>query len=273
MTDKPTLRYAATKVPEITLLFWGLKLLTTGMGESISDFLGSHSVPIGGSIGFLWILLAIYLQMRQERFKAGYYWFAVLSIAVFGTMTADAIHDGANLSYPVTSALFGIFAAAVFTLWYRSEGSLDFHTISTRRRERYYWLTIYATFTLGTALGDMTAASMNLGFLDSIFLFSAIILIPLVGWWRLKWNEVFAFWFAYVDTRPIGASFSDWFSKPHNITGLNFGDGPTSLCALVAFVALVVYAIKTEHGIQAEEPHPHHLHHSSAPAALVPEVD
>jgi uncharacterized membrane-anchored protein len=242
--------YLANKVPAITLMFWVLKLLTTGMGESMSDFMGDHSVPIAGLVGIGGMTLALRLQLRQRTYKAPYYWFVVMMVAIFGTMVADAIHDGASIGYPATTAAFGLFTAIVFWRWYRSEGTLSIHDINTPRRERFYWAAVFGTFALGTAAGDMTATSLNLGFSHSILLFGAVMLVPLLGWWRFKWNPIFAFWFAYIDTRPIGASFSDWFSKAHRISGLNFGDGHTSAVALVAFVALLTWTTLSGHGIQ-----------------------
>jgi uncharacterized membrane-anchored protein len=252
MSDTSSKRYLATKVPEITLMFWVLKLLTTGMGEAMSDFMGDHSVPIAALVGISGTLLALRLQLNQKTYKAPYYWFVVMMIAVSGTMLADAIHDGASIPYPVTTIGFGLFTAIVFWRWYRSEQTLSIHTIDTRRRELYYWFAVFGTFALGTAAGDMTATTLNLGFFHSILLFSAIMLIPLIGWWRFNWNPIFAFWFAYIDTRPIGASFSDWFSKPHNITGLNFGDGHTSGVALIVFVVLVGWTTLSRHGVQGK---------------------
>jgi uncharacterized membrane-anchored protein len=252
MSDTSTKRYLATKVPEITLMFWVLKLLTTGMGEAMSDFMGDHSVPIAALVGISGTLLALRLQLNQKAYKAPYYWFVVMMIAVSGTMLADAIHDGASIPYPVTTIGFALFTAIVFWRWYRSERTLSIHTIDTRRRELYYWFAVFGTFALGTAAGDMTATTLNLGFFHSILLFSAIMLIPLIGWWRFNWNPIFAFWFAYIDTRPIGASFSDWFSKPHNITGLNFGDGHTSGVALIVFIVLVGWTTLSRHGIQGK---------------------
>ena len=252
MSNTTTRRFLATKVPEITLMFWVLKLLTTGMGEAMSDFMGDRSVPIAAVVGISGTLLALRLQLSQKTYKAPYYWFVVMMIAVSGTMLADAIHDGASIPYPATTVGFGLFTAIVFWRWYRSEGTLSIHTIDTRRRELYYWFAVFGTFALGTAAGDMTATTLNLGFFHSILLFSAIMLIPLLGWWRFNWNPIFAFWFAYIDTRPIGASFSDWFSKPHNITGLNFGDGHTSGVALIVFIVLVAWTTLSRHGVQGE---------------------
>ncbi len=243
-------RSALTKVPEITAIFWVLKLLTTGMGESMSDFLGQHSVPIAAAIGIFGLSFAIWLQMRQREYRAPIYWFAVMMVAIFGTMAADGIHDGASIPYAVTTPLFALVTAAVFGLWYRSEGTLSIHTIATPRREGYYWAAVLSTFALGTAAGDLTAMSLNLGFFGSIVLFASIFAIPAVGWWRFEMNPIVAFWFAYIVTRPLGASFADWFSKPPSSTGLGLGDGTVSGLALIAFVGLVAYVAVTKRDVQ-----------------------
>jgi uncharacterized membrane-anchored protein len=253
-TPTSTARRAMTKVPEITVIFWVLKLLTTGMGESMSDFLGQHSVPIAAAIGIFGLGFAIWLQMRQREYRAPFYWFAVMMVAIFGTMAADGIHDGASIPYALTTPLFALITAAVFLLWYRSEGTLSIHSITTRRREGFYWAAVLATFALGTAAGDLTATSLNLGFFGSVILFAGIIAIPVVGWWRFNMNPIVAFWFAYIVTRPLGASFADWFSKPHAITGLGLGDGTVSGLALLVFIALVAYVAVTRCDVQGE-PH------------------
>ena len=245
-------RRSVTKVPEIALIFWVLKLLTTGMGESMSDFLGQHSVPIAGAIGVFGLWFAIWLQMRQREYRAPFYWFAVMMVAIFGTMAADGIHDGASIPYAVTTPLFAVVMAAVFFFWYRSEGTLSIHSITTRRREGYYWAAVLATFALGTAAGDLTATTLNLGFFGSVILFAGIIAIPAVGWWRFDMNPIVAFWFAYIVTRPLGASFADWFSKPHSISGLGLGDGTVSALALIVFLALVTYVAVTKCDVQDE---------------------
>ena len=134
---RDTARRVLTKVPEITLIFWVLKLLTTGMGEAMSDFMGDHSVPIAGAVGIFGLALAIWLQMRQREYRAPYYWFAVMMIAIFGTMSADAVHDGASIGYDVTTPAFALITAAVFFFWYRSEGTLSIHSVTTKRREAY----------------------------------------------------------------------------------------------------------------------------------------
>ncbi|MGA9285840.1 MAG: hypothetical protein WBV85_10400 [Solirubrobacteraceae bacterium] len=255
-----------TKVPEIVVLFWVLKLLTTGMGEAMSDFLGKESVPLAGAVGIFGLWFALWLQLRQREYRAPIYWFAVMMVAIFGTMAADGVHDGASLSYTVTTPLCALIVMGVFFLWYRSEGTLSIHSITTRRRESFYWAAVLATFALGTAAGDLTAISLKIGFFDSVLLFAAIIAIPALGWWRFNMNPIFAFWFAYIVTRPLGASFADWFSKPSAQTGLGLGDGTVSALALIVFIVLVSYVALTKCDVQGERYatsahlHPHHAH-------------
>jgi uncharacterized membrane-anchored protein len=248
--------HALTKVPEIAAMFWVLKLLTTGMGEAMSDFLGQQSVPLAALIGVVGLYVALRLQLRQTEYRAVYYWFAVMMVAIFGTMVADGIRDGAGIGYGVTTPLFAVVTAVIFYAWYRSEGTLSIHSITTPRRERFYWAAVLATFALGTAAGDLTALALNLGFLASIVLFAALMAVPAIGYWRFHLNPILAFWAAYILTRPLGASFADWFSKPTN-GGLNLGDGLVAAVELVIFVGLVAYVARTKLDVQPARVHAH----------------
>jgi uncharacterized membrane-anchored protein len=259
-------RQLAAKVPEITVLFWIIKVLSTGMGEAMSDFMGQNSVPLAAAVGILGLAFALWLQLRTPEYRAATYWFAVMMVAVFGTMAADGIHDGASIPYAITTPVFAAIVAAIFWLWHRSEGTLSIHTITTRRRETYYWAAVLATFALGTAAGDLTAISLHLGFFPSALLFAGVIAIPALAWWRGALNPITAFWAAYVVTRPLGASFADWFGKPHGQTGLGLGDGPVSGIALVVFVALVGYVAVTKRDIQSAPPARVHAHPHTQPA-------
>jgi uncharacterized membrane-anchored protein len=252
----------AAKVPEITALFWAIKVLTTGIGESTSDFLGHISVPLAGAIGVLGIVFALRLQLRQTEYRAPVYWLAVLMVAVFGTMAADGVHDGTGMSYALTTTFYGLVVAAIFFFWRRSEGTVDIHSITTRRRERFYWAAVLATFALGTAAGDLTAMPLHLGFFPSGLLFAAFIAVPAIGYWRFNLNPVVAFWAAYVVTRPLGASFADWLGKPAGQTGVGLGDGVVTGLGLLAFAGLVAYTARTRRDVQrpvaarAHERHP-----------------
>jgi uncharacterized membrane-anchored protein len=185
-------------------------------------------------------------------------------VAIFGTMAADGIHDGAGIGYAVTTPLFALVTGAIFFLWYRGEGTLSIHSITNPRRERFYWAAVLGTFALGTAAGDLTALALNLGFGVSIVVFAAIICVPAIGWWRLHMHPIVAFWFAYVVTRPLGASFADWFSKPTN-GGLGNGDGTVSAIALLFFIGLVAYVAITKCDVQPAR----RAHHPASPISII----
>jgi uncharacterized membrane-anchored protein len=180
------------------------------------------------------------------------------AVAVIGTGMADFLHVDVGISYAGTTLLWAVVLAVVFRSWQRSEGTLSVHSITTRRREGWYWATVFATFALGTAAGDLTAASMHLGFLTSGVLFAVLIALPALAWRRYGLNSVTAFWMSYVVTRPLGASFSDWVSKPHAGGGLNFGDGRTSACCALLVLVLVARLAVTRSDVQtgAELPGP-----------------
>ncbi|MDP9094062.1 MAG: hypothetical protein M3N95_14305 [Actinomycetota bacterium] len=243
----------AAKVPEITILFWIIKLLTTGLGEAAGDFLALSNLLLAAFVGTSGLLITLWLQFRTRRYIAAVYWSAVLMVAVFGTMAADGVHVLFKVPYAASTVFFALVLTCVFILWYRREGTLSIHSIRTRRREQFYWLTVLSTFALGTAAGDLTATTLGLGFLSSAVLFGVAIMVPALAWWRFRLHPVLAFWTAYVITRPLGASFADWFGKAHSFGGgLGYGDGTVTIVGFVAFVALVAYSAITKHDIQSE---------------------
>jgi uncharacterized membrane-anchored protein len=242
---KPTKRPAPgalRKVPEITAYFWIVKLLTTAMGESTSDYLVYQINPylavVLGGMGFV---AALALQFAARRYVPWIYWLAVLMVAVFGTMAADVVHIELGVPYLVSTVCFALALAVIFVAWYRSEQTLSIHSIVTRRREAFYWATVLATFALGTAAGDMTAVTLGLGYFPSAVLFAVIIALPAVAYRRLGLNAIVAFWFAYIVTRPLGASIADWLGKSRRVSGLNLGDGVVSLAFAVLIVGFVGY--------------------------------
>jgi uncharacterized membrane-anchored protein len=241
----------AAKVPEITFLFWVVKILTTCGGEAVSDYLALGNRLVGGVVEVGLMAIALVWQFRTRRYTAAAYWFLAYAIAIFGTGVSDALHLFVGVPYEGTTLLWAVVLALVFWLWYRSEGTLSIHSIITRRRETYYWAVVFATFALGTALGDFTATVLGLGYLASGIMFFFIILIPAVFWWRLGLNAIAAFWFAYVVTRPLGASFADYLGRPHSLSGANLGSGRVAVVVAVLVAMLVGYLAVTRHDIQA----------------------
>ena len=232
---------ALSTVPEVTLVFWVTKVLTTGMGETASDFLAHHIDPvIAGGLSLLGLVAALALQFRARRYVPWVYWLAVAMVSVFGTMAADVVHVILGVPYAVSTVAFLLTLGVVFLVWHRSEGTLSIHSITTRRRELFYWTTVLTTFALGTAAGDLTATTLHLGYLASGVLFAVVIAVPTVAH-RFGLNAVLSFWFAYVVTRPLGASFADWMGVPPSRHGLDWGTGPVTLALAVLIAVLVGY--------------------------------
>jgi uncharacterized membrane-anchored protein len=256
----------ALRVPEITAYFWIVKGLSTAMGEATSDYL-VHTINPAFAVllGFLGFVVALALQFSMRRYLAWTYWFAVVMVGVFGTMAADVLHVGFGVPYFASTALYAVVLAAVFLSWQRTEKTLSIHSVDMFRREAFYWAAVVATFALGTAVGDLTAATFSLGYFYSAVLFAGIILIPAIGYFRLNWNAIFAFWFAYVVTRPLGASIADWLGKPI-LGGLGLGDGRVSLVLTATIAAFVAYLAITKRDVQSHRTgHPSQLHPPPAP--------
>jgi uncharacterized membrane-anchored protein len=261
--------FATPKVPEVFLLFWIVKLLTTGIGEAGADYLGTLNLALAGVVGIGGFFAALWWQLRAETYHPVRYWVTVLSVALFGTMIADGPHVLLGTPYYVDSALYCLALLGLLAWWHRSEGTLSVHSITTSRRERFYWGTVLLTFGLGTALGDATAVNLGLGFLGSIVLFGIAILLPL-GLWRAGASAIGMFWGAYALTRPLGASVADWLGKPLANGGLNWGDGPVFGVGLALFAALVAYATLTHSDVEGA----HATRHFDVEAErMTPELD
>jgi uncharacterized membrane-anchored protein len=244
-------RYAASKVPLITAYFWIIKLLSTAMGEATSDYMVRTIDPvIAVLLGFTGFVIAMVLQFRAKAYNAWIYWLAVVMVAVFGTQAADVLHIKFGVPYIASTAFYAIVLAVIFILWYRAEGTLSIHSIRTPRRELFYWATVLATFAMGTATGDMTARTLNLGYLASGIWFLIAFAAVAVAHWKFRLNPILAFWMAYVLTRPVGASFADYIAFPHSVGALGAGHGTVALVLTVVIAILVGYLAVTRKDVE-----------------------
>jgi uncharacterized membrane-anchored protein len=238
--------YGTPKVPEITAAFWIIKVLTTGMGETASDHLVHHyggpAAVLAGGVAFS---AAIIWQFSMRRYSTWVYWLAVVMVSVFGTMCADVLHLGLHIPYVVSTVFFSVVVAATFTLWHRVERTLSIHSVTTRRREAFYWAAVLATFALGTAAGDFTARTLHLGYAGSSILFAVMIAVPAAAYGLSRAHSVLYFWSAYVLTRPLGASLADYMAVSKARGGLGWGTGPVTLLWTVLIVVAVAYLAVT----------------------------
>ena len=233
------------KVPEITIFFWIIKLFTTAMGESSSDYLVFRINPyVAVSLGGIVLIGALGLQLASRRYNAWVYWLSVSMVAVFGTMVADVLHIQFGVPYAMSTIFFAAVLAIVFVVWQQTEKTLSIHSINSSRRELFYWATVLSTFALGTASGDLTATTFRLGYFSSALLFGGLILVPIIGYKVFKLNSILAFWAAYIITRPLGASIADWLGKPKTVGGLGIGDATVSFTLIILIIFVVGYVSK-----------------------------
>jgi len=236
-------RNMLNKVPEVTLAFWVIKIMSTTVGETGADYLAVHvglGTAVTGAIMVAFLLAAVLLQLRMRRYVPWIYWLTVVLVSVVGTQITDALTDGLGISLYASTAVFAVALAITFAIWYRTEHTLSIHTIFTTRRELFYWAAILLTFALGTAAGDLATEALGLGFNVGVVAFSA--LIAAIGTaYYFGANAVLAFWLAYILTRPLGASLGDLLSQARAYGGLGLGTIYTSIGFLIVIVALVAF--------------------------------
>lgn len=229
-----------SRVPDPSVTFWAAKAASTALGEAVSDFsIRALDPVVAVLLGFTFFVTALAWQLTRRHYVPGVYWLAVAAVGVFGTMAADVTHVVIGLPYAASATLCAVVLAGVFVLWRRLEGTLSVHDVTTIRRELFYWAAVVGTFALGTAVGDLTAVTLGLGYLASMAAFAVLIAIPFLGWRFARWDAVLAFWFAYVLTRPLGASVADWLGKPGAEGGVGIGSGWVSLGLAVVMIMLV----------------------------------
>lgn len=237
-------RTLLSKVPEVTVYFWIIKILATTIGETAADYLNqtfnlglSGTSVIMGSI----LVVVLFAQFRLRRYVPTVYWLAVMLVSVVGTLITDNLVNNFGVSLQTTTALFSLALVATFAGWYWSEKTLSIHSIFTTRREAFYWLAVLFTFALGTAAGDLVAETLAVGYWKSALLFGGLIALVALAHLYLRLDGIWAFWLAYILTRPLGASIGDYLAQPRDVGGLALGTTGTSAVFLVAILALVVY--------------------------------
>jgi uncharacterized membrane-anchored protein len=252
-------RQLLSKVPEVTVFFWIIKVLCTTVGETFADFvngkLGDNLSATTVVMG-TFLVVALVFQFRAPKYVPAIYWATVVLISVVGTLITDNMVEHFNVSLTTSTIIFAIAMLATFAIWYASEKTLSIHSIYTPRREAFYWVAILFTFALGTAAGDLIAEKYNLGYFKSMLLFAGLIALVGLAYGYLRLNAVFAFWAAYVLTRPLGASIGDLLSQPRMLPadgdpenfhpGLGLGTTITSLIFLGAILGMVVYLAYAE---------------------------
>src|SRR6476619_846633 len=241
-------RQMLNKVPEVTVYFWIIKILCTTVGESFADYVnetlgfGLTNTTVVFSVA---PVIALDAQFRLNRYVPGVYWLSVVLISVVGTLLTDNLTDGHGVPLWISTTVFSVLLAAVFSIWYARERTLSIHSIVTTPRESFYWLTVLVTFALGTAVGDWTLELTGWTPGVSVLLPLGLILAVLAAW-KLGAGPVLCFWLAYILTRPLGANIGDFLASPRADGGLGLGTLGTSVLFLGTILAVVVYLTKTQ---------------------------
>ncbi len=232
-----------SKVPEVTVWFWIIKILCTTVGESFADWI-STTVGLGLSVTALIFTVALGVvlsfQLLLKRYVPMVYWLAVVVLSITGTLYTDILTDKLRLPLALSTAVFAAMLAVVFAVWYARERTLSIHSIVTTPRELFYWLAVLVTFALGTAVGDWTLQLTGWGPGTSVLLPAGLIASIAIGW-RAGANPVLSFWLAYILTRPLGANLGDWLASAPTNHGLGWGTAITSAIFLTAILVTVSY--------------------------------
>jgi uncharacterized membrane-anchored protein len=242
MTNNQT-EQVLSKVPQITVGFWALKILATTLGETGGDAL-SMSLNLGYllSTGIFAVMfaIAVLIQIVAKKFHPAIYWVTIVATTTVGTTLADFCDRSLGIGYTGGSALLlGLLVASLY-IWKKTLGTVAVETVSTPKAEFFYWVTIMCSQTLGTALGDWTSDSMELGYLASAAIFGGVLLLLALAYWKTTISRTILFWAAFILTRPLGAVVGDFLDKPHDHGGLALSRFTASAVLLTIMVVIMV---------------------------------
>lgn len=244
------------KVAEITLIFWLMKIVATTLGETLGDFISmtlnlGYFAGIGITLTFF--LIVFFWQLATKKYIPLVYWLVIIGTTTLGTEISDFIDRSLHLGYAYGSLLlvFGLFTTLF--LWHRRFKSLSVYPIILKEKEIYYWIAILFSNSLGTAFGDFLADNLELSYLMGALVTSSIIILVILLHYLTKINEILLFWIAFVFTRPFGATFGDFLTKPIAKGGLNLGTLPSSIVSLVLMSVLIFIAHYQSKRISAKQ--------------------
>ncbi|NII54024.1 hypothetical protein [Luteibacter sp. SG786] len=231
-----------SKVPDVVLSFWVIKILATTLGETAGDAV-SMSLGLGyllsTAIFAVVFAVAVAAQIRAVRFHPALYWVTIIATTIVGTTLADFADRSLGIGYAGGAGILLALLLASLITWYRVAGSVSMQTVVSTRSEVFYWITIMFSQTLGTALGDWTADSMGLGYLGGMAIFGGLLLVVALAYYMTRVSRTLLFWIAFVLTRPLGAVVGDLLDKPTDHGGLALSRYTASL-VLMGLIALCI---------------------------------
>jgi uncharacterized membrane-anchored protein len=230
------------KVAQITLIFWFMKIIATTLGETLGDFI-SMTLNLGYLIGIVVTLLffvtVLSTQLISKKYVPVFYWLVIIGTTTLGTEISDFMDRSLHMGYALGSLVLFICLVTALILWYQKYNSLKVYPIFERKKEIYYWIAVLFSNSLGTAFGDFLSDNLGLSYLNGALVTAGIILIVVLLHYLTKINEIILFWIAFVFTRPFGATFGDFLTKPISKGGFDLGTLPASLVSISLLIILI----------------------------------
>lgn len=237
------------KVAKITLIFWVMKIVATTLGETLGDYI-SMTLNLGYLVGIgitmLFFLIVLITQLSVKKYTTVVYWLVIVGTTTLGTEISDFIDRTLHLGYTWGSLILVTCLLLTLFLWYRQYKSLEVYPVTQKQKEIYYWVAILFSNSLGTAFGDFLSDNLGLSYLNGAMITGAIILVVVLLHYYAKINHILLFWIAFIFTRPFGATFGDFLTKPLSKGGLELGTLPSSLVS-IALMTILIYISHRQH--------------------------
>ncbi len=235
------------KIAEITLLFWLMKIVATTLGETLGDFI-AQTLNLGYSTGIaitlVFFIALLFVQLKTTNYKPVAFWLVIIATTTLGTEISDFIDRSLNLGYTIGSLILLIGLLLTLYYWHKKYNNLNVTPINEKPKELYFWIAVLFSNSLGTAFGDYLGDVIGLSYLQGALITASIIIIVVLLHYFTKLNEILLFWLAFVFTRPFGATFGDFLTKPTTKGGLDLGTLQASIVSIIIMSVMIYFSHK-----------------------------
>lgn len=236
------------KLPAITLIFWIMKIIATTLGETLGDYI-SMTLKLGYStaltVTFIFFLIVLIIQLFTKKYIPVFFWLVIIATTTLGTEISDYIDRTLHLGYTIGSLVLFSFLVLTLLLWYKKYKNLSLYPVSDRNKEIYFWIAVLFSNSLGTAFGDYLSDIIGLSYINGALVTAGVILIVVLLHYFTKISHIILFWIAFIFTRPFGATFGDFLTKPVSKGGLDLGTLAASIVSIILMSILIILSHRT----------------------------
>ena len=239
----------ANKVAQVTIFFWIMKIIATTLGETAGDFISqglNWGYYVGFAITIALLAIILFFQIQSERYRPALFWAAIIATTTAGTEVSDLMDRSLGLGYAVGSLILTACLLTTLAVWYYRDRDLSVYPIIRKDAETTYWLAVVFSNSLGTAFGDFLTDNMGLSYIQGALVTATVIGVVIALHYVSKINDVLLFWLAFIFTRPFGATFGDFLTKPIEKGGLSLPRGYASIIALVLLAVVLYFSTSKE---------------------------